>query len=227
MDATQTFQDFLTTQIPHIDLRTFAVDLVLTTLLTLLLAAVYNRYGSALSDRKAFSRNLVIVGMTTMLIITIVKSSLALSLGLVGALSIVRFRTPIKEPEELAYLFLSIAIGLGLGAGQRAVVAVGFILITGVIWMFHLRRRASLDEQGMHLTVSSLKPPADVLDTIVKVLAEHASSVRLRRVDETSESFQSDFSISFDSFEQLKHMKRALRDIDKDIQISFLDNRVA
>ena len=46
------------------------------------------------------------------------KSSLALSLGLVGALSIVRFRTPIKEPEELAYLFISIAMGLGLGANQ-------------------------------------------------------------------------------------------------------------
>ena len=54
-----------------------------------------------------------------MVMITIVKSSLALSLGLVGALSIVRFRTAIKEPEELSYAFLSIAIGLGLGADQR------------------------------------------------------------------------------------------------------------
>lgn len=51
------------------------------------------------------------------LVIFVVKSSLALSLGLVGALSIVRFRTPIKGPEELVYLFLSIAIGLGFGAG--------------------------------------------------------------------------------------------------------------
>jgi len=48
--------------------------------------------------------------MTTMLVISIVKSSLALSLGLVGALSIVRFRSAIKEPEELVYIFLSMAI---------------------------------------------------------------------------------------------------------------------
>ena len=53
-----------------------------------------------------------------MIIITIVKSSLALSLGLVGALSIVRFRTAIKDPEELSFLFISIAIGLGMGANQ-------------------------------------------------------------------------------------------------------------
>ena len=50
--------------------------------------------------------------MTTMLIISIVKSSLALSLGLVGALSIIRFRAAIKEPEELAYLFLAIGISI-------------------------------------------------------------------------------------------------------------------
>ena len=50
--------------------------------------------------------------------IVIVKSSIALSLGLVGALSIVRFRTPIKEPEDLTYLFLSIALGVGYGSFQ-------------------------------------------------------------------------------------------------------------
>ena len=91
MEPMTTFQDFLTTQIPHIDLGTFAVDLALTTILILILGVVYTRYGSALS------------------------------LGLLGALSIVRFRTPIKESEELAYLFLNIAIGLGLGAGYTGI----------------------------------------------------------------------------------------------------------
>ncbi len=70
-----------------------------------------------------------------MLIITIVKSSLALSLGLVGALSIVRFRSAIKEPEELAYLFLCIAIGLGLGASQTAITTLAFIVIMGVLML--------------------------------------------------------------------------------------------
>jgi len=51
--------------------------------------------------------------MTTIFISTVVESSLALTLGLVGALSIVRFRTAVKEPEELSYMFLAITIGLG------------------------------------------------------------------------------------------------------------------
>ena len=71
--------------------------------------------------------------MTIMVVITVVKSSLALSLGLVGALSIVRYRTAIKEPEELAYTFLTIAIGLGMGADQTAVTAISFLLIVTII----------------------------------------------------------------------------------------------
>ena len=64
-----------------------------------------------------------------MLIITIIKSSLALSLRLVGALSNIRFRTAIKEPEELMFLFISIALGLGFGANQTFITLIGFLLI--------------------------------------------------------------------------------------------------
>ena len=72
--------------------------------------------------QKEFSKNFVVLGVTTTIVIMIVKSSLALSLGLVGALSIVRFRAAIKEPEELVYLFLIIAIGLGCGANQLVII---------------------------------------------------------------------------------------------------------
>ena len=74
-----------------------------------------------------------------MLVITIVKSSIALSLGLVGALSIVRFRAAIKDPEELTYLFLAIAIGLAAGATQPITVIIAFagiillVYLTGII----------------------------------------------------------------------------------------------
>ena len=79
----------------------------------------------------------------------------------------------------------------------------------------------------MHLSVSSVTPVPDLLDNIVNVLMEHSSSTRLRRVDETRDSFQSDFSISFDDFEQLNNIKRALRSMDGDLEVSFLDNRIA
>ena len=74
-----------------------------------------------------FSKNFVVLGVATCIVIMIVKSSLALSLGLVGALSIVRFRAAIKEPEELVYLFLIIAVGLGTGANQLVIITIRYI----------------------------------------------------------------------------------------------------
>ena len=67
----------------------------------------------------------------------IVKNSLALSLGLVGALSIVRFRAAIKEPEELIYLFLIIATGLGCGAGQIKITIVGVLFSLFIIYFYY------------------------------------------------------------------------------------------
>ena len=79
----------------------------------------------------------------------IVKNSLALSLGLVGALSIVRFRAAIKEPEELVYLFLVIAAGLGCGALQLKITVLGIILSLAIIFIYNLvtkKQKAYYDE---------------------------------------------------------------------------------
>ena len=113
MNRFETFQQFLTTQSAQAPVVEFIINLVLAAILSFILNRIYVKYGTALSNRKMFAGNFILITTTTMLVITIVKSSLALSLGLVGALSIVRFRSAIKEPEELSYLFLSIGIGLG------------------------------------------------------------------------------------------------------------------
>ena len=77
-------------------------------------------------DTRQYLPIFLLIIPSMVLIISIIKSSIALSLGLVGALSIVRFRTPIKEPEELLYLFVAIAVGLGIGANQIVATLVGF-----------------------------------------------------------------------------------------------------
>ena len=99
----------------------FLINIFMTILLSYIIGLVYSKYGNSLSNRKKLMQTFVLISVTVMLVISIVKSSLALSLGLVGALSIVRFRTAIKEPEELVYFFVAIALGLGLGANQRVI----------------------------------------------------------------------------------------------------------
>ena len=112
-----------------LSLPTLAINMLLGIVLATAVSWFYANYGRSLSNRSKFAQTLPVLALTTILIISIVKSSLALSLGLVGALSIVRFRTAIKEPEELLYLFIAIAIGLGMGADQRYATIIAIIII--------------------------------------------------------------------------------------------------
>ena len=92
----KTLNNFFINENVDINLESFIYNLIAVVLLTYLIKLVYNKYSQSLSNKDYFSKNFVVLGVTTCIVITIVKSSLALSLGLVGALSIVRFRTPIK-----------------------------------------------------------------------------------------------------------------------------------
>jgi uncharacterized membrane protein YhiD involved in acid resistance len=224
MNKEQTFQEFLSTQSSQVLLVEFLVNLVLAAGLAYILGHVYRRFGRALSNRSAFSSNFLPITMTTMLVITIVKSSLALSLGLVGALSIVRFRAAIKEPEELAYLFLSIGVGLGLGAGQRLITLSAFALITLFLGLAHLGKMAE-EGENLFLTVASPHPKKISIEEIVAALKKNCRAVALQRFEENKDTLEAAFIVEFDSFQHLHRVKSDLHELDKDVCVSFLDNR--
>lgn len=225
MDLLNTFEEFLTNPGTQIPILSFIFNLILTALLSIILGVIYFRYGNSLSNRKIFARNFLNIAMTTMLIISIVKSSLALSLGLVGALSIIRFRAAIKEPEELSYLFLAISIGLGFGADQGVITIVAFIVITSIIIISKRISRKGSDEQNLHLTISVDKPKGVSMEEIVETLKKNCSSLNLKRVDETTEFLEASFLVEFDDFHQFNETKQALQKLDDSMKIIFLDNR--
>ena len=165
----------------------------------------------------------MLIALTTMLVITIVKSSLALSLGLVGALSIVRFRSAIKEPEELAYLFLAIAIGLGFGANQILITVLEFALISIIVILYSKLFHGKDDDKNINLTVYS-KDKGINLETIIETLLRHSKELNLRRFDETDEAIEVAMMVTFNDISQLTSGKEALQKIDKHIKISFIEN---
>lgn len=223
MDNTQTFKEFMATSSPAIEPLGFVINLLLAVLLCYLLGQIYIRFGRSLSNRATLARNFVVIGATTMLIITIVKSSLALSLGLVGALSIVRFRTAIKEPEELAYLFLTIAVGLGMGADQRLVTILGFSLISLVISMKGLISSKS-GKSNLYLIVRSSGSQKISLERMTEALREHCTALDLKRFDETANSVEVAYQVSFDDYRQLEKAKQAVQSHGDSIEVSFVDN---
>lgn len=201
----------------------FIFSFIVCSVLAYILGRFYIRYGNALSNRKAFARNFIVLAITTMFIISVVKSSLALSLGLVGALSIVRFRSAIKEPEELIYLFLTIAIGLGCGAGLTILTIIAFTGFLAVIW-FNNRFQKDVEGQNLYLTISSNVPSSVEITGIVEELKKHCTSLKLKRSDENAGAVEVSFFVEFENFERLALAKEALKNIHPSVAVTFMDN---
>lgn len=163
---------------------TLCVYLVLGGILSLYCRFLYHRCSASPSDSDSITRIFPLLTLVTMAVIAVVKSSLALSLGLVGALSIVRFRAAIKEPEELVYLFLCIAIGLALGA-EQPLLAVALVLAVTVFAFGMYITGNSRRHQNLMLTVTGDARrhfgdgEKDVLTVIESVVGRYA----LQRLD--------------------------------------------
>jgi len=121
-----------------------AITLILAFGLGMFIFLVYKKTYSGVMYSSSFGGTLVALTMITAMTILAVTSNVVLSLGMVGALSIVRFRTAIKEPMDIAFLFWSIAAGIVLAAGMIPLAVVGSVII-GVILLVFLNRKAVHD----------------------------------------------------------------------------------
>ena len=226
MNKASGFSEFLTQNSPEISVLPFVGGLLATGLLCFLLSYVYARRGHSLSNRESFGRNFVVIGMTTMLIITVVKASLALSLGLVGALSIVRFRTAIKEPEELGYLFLVISVGLGYGASQWVITTTAVLLIVTVLWIRGrpAEQSGAAEYTNLFLTVSSEGAGKVGLEKITEALRGAGAGLALKRFDETHEGIEASYLVRFKDYAQVEQARAAIMSQGEQLRVTFVDN---
>jgi len=112
------------------------VALAVSFALGLFIFFVYKRTFSGVMYSQSFAISLIAMNLITCLVIVAVSTNLIAALGMVGALSIVRFRTVIKEPLDLVYLFWSIAIGIIIGVGLIPLAVIGSIAIGGILFVF-------------------------------------------------------------------------------------------
>jgi len=219
------FEDLLSDyNLEPTDLSQFLVNALLAALLTWLVSEFYKKYGRTVRNRSQFSSNFIMLALATMLIIYIVKSSVALSLGLVGALSIVRFRAAIKEPEELTYLFLVIGIGLGMGANQPAITIIATVLILAIVFLYMKTKKISahdLDSQ-MVLNISSKKMSENEINTTV---ANGFKNADLRRMSTQGDVLYMSYLIDANNFDQLSSVKSSLLEKDGELELSFIENK--
>jgi len=110
--------------------------MIIALILSMVIFLTYKITFSGVMYNRKFNVSLVMLTLVTTMVMLVIGSDIALSLGMVGALSIVRFRTAIKDPRDTTYIFWSIGVGLSVGTGNYMVASIGSIFLLAVLSMF-------------------------------------------------------------------------------------------
>jgi len=165
----------------QLDLFPILFNFIICIMMAFIIRALYIRRSYSLTGKHHIASILPVLSAVIFSVIVVVKSSLALSLGLVGALSIVRFRTPIKEPEELVYLFMAISIGLGYGAGHT-LITTSLTLLTLTVIYFWLSNRDIIETTEYNFVIHWSDETLS-FERIAETVAQSVDSLKLVRLD--------------------------------------------
>ncbi len=202
------------------------ISLIFCLLSSFLLMYVYKHKSNSLSSKTQIAPIIPLLSNITFLVILIVKSSLALSLGLVGALSVIRFRTPVKEPEDLAFLFLAIGIGIGYGATQIYSTTIIFLVLVFVIWFFLSNKKNKIKNDFNLIVESRSKNQDEIFNEVQNILKNYAIEANFVKLEQKNELFIIYFNVSF---AEPKNIQNIVKDINlkiKDADFSIYENRI-
>ena len=180
----KSLENFILNSAPDISYSNFIIAILISAFLAFIVKLAYIRISRTLNDREYFSDIFVPLAIITTLVITVIKFSLALSLGLVGALSIVRFRAAIKEPEELVYLFFIIGIGLANGANQFlvSIICTFFIILILFIKKYYDDKKndQNLSDSSVNIMQIEIANSKEGVEKIIDILKTKTTYLKLK-----------------------------------------------
>ena len=143
-------EKILNQELIQIDYLRLILGVVILISEILVIKFLYEKFSHSYNNKMKFSKNFIPFGISILIIVSVIKSSLALSLGLIGALSIIRFRTAIKEPEEIIILLLIMGGAVSIAAEKEIL---SLILISIYCLSYFLINKAERTNEKSHLTV--------------------------------------------------------------------------
>lgn len=194
-----------------------AIGLIAAFILGLLIFFVYKKTFAGVMYSSSFGMSLIAMSVVTSLVIMAVTSNIILSLGMVGALSIVRFRTAVKEPMDIAYMFWAIAVGIVTGAGLIIMAVIGSVFV-GVIMVVLSRRKNTDTPYVLVVTCNDSESEDSILsfiDRSVKKSQLKSKTVRKDMVEITMEVKLRDNNTKF--INELSNMEN----ISNAVMVSF------
>lgn len=200
------FENLLMLSGERLTLIEVLLNFVVCIIASYILLYAYNRNARTVANKRLFSQVFPLYSIAIFGIITVIQSSLALSLGLVGALSIIRFRTAIKEPEQLIYLLMATGIAIGSAAGQLNVV--GISLVFFVLAPFFRKNKVNdvlvhEDHRTLNLVVEN--KIADIDSFLVDLNAHFKGDIVLINMTRTMNTQSLTFTGELESLASFEH----------------------
>lgn len=153
---------------------------------------LYKKFSTSYSSKDDYGNTILIITISVASLIAVVKSSLALSLGLVGALSVVRFRTAVKEPINLGFLLFSICVGITIGASQILFASITLLIGSISIIFIHIKSgvksKNSLQKESAIDSISLIFPIEVNLDEVTNILSEECEFYEIQTFEQSSEN---------------------------------------
>ena len=191
------------------------ISMCITVLLSMFIYWVYKKTYSGVMYSKNFNITIMLISTVTSMVMMIIGSNLALSLGMVGALSIIRFRSAIKDPKDIGFLFWGIAIGLSTGTGIYIIGIIGSIFIAFLLFIFD---RGIYNDNCYLLIVKGNDINFDKIESIIK---EHTSKFNLKMKNSTDIFTEATYEIKLKRNEDNEILKE-LKTIENIININIV-----
>ncbi len=176
----------------NISIAEIAIGLIVSVILAFFIYFVYKKTYTGVMYSKNFNVTLLLITIITTMVMMIIGSNLALSLGMVGALSIIRFRTAVKDTKDSAYIFWAIAVGIACGSGIYSIAVLGSIVIAVILFFLS---KGVMDDTT-YLVIVHGNADMDV-DKVTGIVDSHCSKTNLKMKNITDSKIDITYEVSF------------------------------
>lgn len=181
--------------VPAEQLVNVFISMILAVVLGMVIAAVYRFTHRGMNYESGFLSTLVLLPPIVAIVMVFIQGDLVLSLGLVGSLAIIRFRTPVKDTRDMVYLFWVIATGLGTGTQNWTVSLLATLFLTIVVSGFYLFKYGRPLHAEYILVVSGNSPNGE--DEVDRVVRRREANVQLRNHEVRGEDWELTYELRF------------------------------
>ena len=208
------------------DIFNIIFSMLIAVVIGIIISQVYRLTHRGVNYELTFMTSLIILAPIVALVMLIIRGNLVLSLGLVGSLSIIRFRTPIKDTRDMVYLFWVIAVGLGAGTFNWSMVALASFIILIVIFVLYLIKYGRSQNQDFILVVSGTSDYDQ--EPIREIIHQFTSDARMRSQTINEEFWEVVYELHLgDTKESVDNLLKALKEMNSIASVSLLAPQLA